>query len=122
MLSQNNLFKDRFDQTSSDSVYLYFLDNKLQRANFSGKVQSIYYMYNENEPNGLVKSTAQRTVILFEDNEVEQVKLFGSPTSEYHPEIKVSGLERTFTLPKFVFYENRPAKKEFVTKAQNENE
>ena len=122
MLSQNKLFKDRFDQTSSDSMYLFFDYNRLQRADFSGKVQSIYYMYNEDEPNGLVKSTAQRTVILFEDNEVEQVRLFGSPTSEYHPEQKVKGLERTFTLPKFVFNENRPVKKEFVINDQNNNE
>ena len=122
MLSQNKLFKERFDQTSSDSIYLHFEYNKLQRADFSGKVQSIYCMYNEDEPNGLVKSTAQRTVILFENNEVEQVRLFGSPTSEYHPEQKVAGLERTFTLPKFVFNENRPVKEEFVINDQNNNE
>jgi lipopolysaccharide export system protein LptA len=122
MLSQNKLYKDRFDQTSSDSLYLFFDYNKLQKADFSGKVQSIYYMYDEDKSNGLVKSTAQRTVILFEENEVEQVRLFGSPTSEYHPEIKVAGLERTFTLPKFVFHENRPVKKEFVINLHNENE
>ena len=122
MLSQNKLFKDRFDQTSSDSMYLYFDYSRLQRADFSGKVQSIYYMYDEDKPNGLVKSTAQRTVILFEDNEVDQVKLFGSPTSEYHPEQKVAGLERTFTLPKFVLHENRPVKKEFVINDQNTDE
>lgn len=122
MLSQNKLFKDRFDQTSSDSMYLYFDYSRLQRADFSGKVQSIYYMYDEDKPNGLVKSTAQRTVILFENNEVDQVRLFGSPTSEYHPEQKVAGLERTFTLPKFVLHENRPVKKEFVINDQNTDE
>jgi hypothetical protein len=79
-------------------------------------VQSIYYLYDEEKPNGLVKSTAQRAVIVFENNEVGQVRLYGSPTSEYHPEAKVEGLERTFTLPKFVFNENRPVKEEFFYK------
>ena len=116
MLSQNKNFKERFDQTSSDSVYLFFSENRLQRADFSGKVQSIYFLYDEEKPNGLVKSTAQRAVIVFEKNEVEQVRLYGSPTSEYHPEEKVAGLERTFTLPKFVFNENRPVKEEFFYK------
>ena len=116
MLSQNKNFNERFDQTSSDSVYLFFSENRLQRADFSGKVQSIYYLYDEEEPNGLVKSTAQRAVIIFENNEVEQVRLYGSPTSEYHPEDKVAGLERTFTLPKFVFNENRPVKEDFSLK------
>lgn len=71
-------------------------------------------MYDDNTPNGLVKSTAQRAVILFKENEIDQVKLYGSPTSEYHPENKVEGLERTFTLPKFVLRENRPEKKDFI--------
>jgi lipopolysaccharide export system protein LptA len=113
MLSQNKNYNTRFDQTSSDSISLHFSANRLQRADFSGKVQSIYYLYDEEKPNGLIKSTAQKTVIIFENNEVEQVQMYGSPTSEYHPEEKVAGLERTFTLPKFVFYENRPVREEF---------
>ncbi|MBK9099136.1 MAG: hypothetical protein IPM14_13645 [bacterium] len=121
MLSQNKIYQQRFDQTSSDSVQLHFFNNRLQRAEFEGKVQSIYYMYDEDTPNGLVKSTAQKALILFQENEINQVKLFGSPTSEYHPEIKVEGLERTFTLPKFVLRENRPGKKDFITN-QSENE
>lgn len=121
MLSQHKIYSQRFDQTSSDSLQLHFFNNRLQRAEFEGKVQSIYYMYDEDIPNGLVKSTAQKAVILFQENEINQVKLFGSPTSEYHPEIKVEGLERTFTLPKFVLRENRPVKKDFITN-RSENE
>jgi lipopolysaccharide export system protein LptA len=122
MLSQNKIYNKRFDQTSSDSVYLYFLNNKLQRAEFAGKVQSIYYLYDEDAPNGLVKSTAHKAVIVFTDNEIDQVRLFGSPTSEYHPEVKVEGLERTFTLPKFVLKENRPNPKDFFMNQHKEDE
>jgi len=122
MLSQNKIYNQRFDQTSSDSVYLYFLNNKLQRAEFAGKVQSIYYLYDEDAPNGLVKSTAHKAVIVFTDNEIDQVRLFGSPTSEYHPEAKVEGLERTFTLPKFVLKENRPNTKDFFMNQHKEDE
>lgn len=122
MLSQNKKYELRFDQTSADSIYLYFSGNRLKRADFEGKVQSIYYLYDEDVANGLVKSTAQRTAILFEDNEVEQVRLYGSPTSEYYPEVKVEGLERTFTLPKFVFSENRPSKEEFLLNNYFDNE
>jgi hypothetical protein len=61
-------------------------------------------------------------VIVFKDNEIDQVRLFGSPTSEYYPEVKVEGLERTFTLPKFVLKENRPLKKDFLMNRQESNE
>ena len=121
MLSQNKTFKQRFDQTSSDSVHLYFLENRLQRAEFAGKVQSIYYLYDDEVPNGLTKSTAHKAVIVFKENEIDQVRLYGSPTSEYYPEAKVDGLERTFTLPKFVLKENRPLKKDFFNQ-RKENE
>jgi lipopolysaccharide export system protein LptA len=122
MLSRNKFFDKRFDQTSSDSVHLYFSNNRLERAEFSGKVQSIYYLYDDDVPNGLVKSTAHKAVIVFLENEIDQVRLFGSPTSEYHPEVKVEGLERTFTLPKFVLKENRPIPKDFIMNQQKEDE
>jgi lipopolysaccharide export system protein LptA len=118
MLSQNKNYNQRFDQTSSDSVHLYFINNKLERAEFAGKVQSIYFMYEEEVANGLVKSTAHKAVIVFRENEIDQVRLYGSPTSEYYPEVKVEGLERTFTLPKFVFKENRPLKTDFFKQSE----
>ncbi|MCK7521694.1 MAG: hypothetical protein MZV64_30410 [Ignavibacteriales bacterium] len=66
-------------------------------------------------PNGLVKSTAHKAAIVFlRKMKLIRFDLFGSPTSEYHPEVKVEGLERTFTLPKFVLKENRPIKKDFL--------
>jgi lipopolysaccharide export system protein LptA len=122
MLSQNKIYNQRFDQSSSDSVNLLFLNNRLDKAEFAGKVQSIYYLYDDDKTNGLVKSTAHKAVIVFEENEIDQVRLFGSPTSEYYPESKVEGLERTFTLPKFVFKENRPVKNDFYMNQKNENE
>jgi hypothetical protein len=122
MFSRNKIFLQRFDQTSADSVHLYFLNNRLERAEFAGKVQSIYFLLDDDVPNGLVKSTAHKAVIVFKENEIDQVRLYGSPTSEYYPEGKVDGLERTFTLPKFVLKENRPLKKDFLMNPQVENE
>jgi lipopolysaccharide export system protein LptA len=110
MLSQSKSYPERFDQTSSNDLQMYFEESNIKRAVFEGSVFSIYYMFEDEEPNGLTKSSAKAATILFIDNEVSEVRLYGSPTSEYHPENKVVGIERTFTLPKFVFYENRPVK------------
>lgn len=114
MLSQNNNYPERFDQSSSKNIKLHFKESKLLHAEFDEKVQSIYYLFEEEEPNGLTKSTAMSAVIIFEDNEVSQVRLYGSPTSEFYPEEKVRGLERTFTLPKFVLHKNRPLKNDLL--------
>lgn len=110
MLSQNNNFPQRFDQSSASSIRMFFNDNKIQRAEFFGNVYSIYYLYEDEQPNGVMKANSKDATILFEDNEVSEVKLFGSPGSEYYPEQQVINNEKSFLLPKFIFIDRKPDK------------
>lgn len=110
MVSQNKNYSNRFDQSSASGIKMFFDDNKIQRADFFGNVYSIYYLYEEEQPNGLMKANSMDASILFEDNEVIEVKLFGNPGSEYYPEQQVVGNEKSFQLPKFIFIEDRPDK------------
>ncbi len=112
MMSQNEYYDDRYDQTSSDSVKIYFNDNKIKEADFFGKVYSIYYLYEGETKNGLTKSNSVRAKVLFQDNEVGEVKLYVNPASEYYPEKEVKGNEKTYLLPGFVIMEDRPTKEE----------
>ncbi|GBD86162.1 LPS-assembly protein LptD [bacterium BMS3Abin03] len=114
MLSQSKLYPERFDQTSSKDIKISFKNNKIHQAKFLGTVHSIYYLYEDNEVNGLTKFSAINATIIFEDNEVSEVRLYGSPTSEYYPEKQVVGDEKSFTLPKFRFFNNRPNRKELI--------
>jgi len=107
-------YEFRYNQISGDTVKLFFDDGNLQRTDVAGSVLSIYYMFEDDEPNGLLKSSAERAKIYFNDNKVENVKLYGSPASEYHPEGLVKGKEKSFTLPNFILYRNRPGKKYFL--------
>lgn len=110
MVSQNKNFNQRFDQSSASGIKMFFEDNKIQRAEFFGNVYSIYYLYEEEQPNGLMKANSKDAIILFEDNEVSEVKLYGSPGSEYYPELQVNGNEKSYLLPKFIFINERPDK------------
>lgn len=110
MVSQNKNFNQRFDQSSASGIKMFFEDNKIQRAEFFGNVYSIYYLYEEEQPNGLMKANSKDAVILFEDNEVSEVKLYGSPGSEYYPEQQVYGNEKSYLLPKFIIINERPDK------------
>lgn len=110
MLSQNEDFNERFDQTSSTQIKLFFFDNKINRAEFFGNVFSIYYMYDGKTANGLTKSNSANTVVLFENNEVTEVKLYKNPASEYYPENQVEGNEKNYLLPRFNLKGNRPDK------------
>ena len=98
---------------SGDSIKLGFMESKLNNTVVNGNVLSIYYMFEEGEPNGLLKSSAKEIGIYFEDGKVSEVKMFGSPISEFHPENLVIDNEKSFTLPSFFLYKNKPQKSEF---------
>jgi len=110
LLSQNKNYSLRFDQAASDKIKIYFKENKIGRSEFYSDSKSIYYLYDENEPNGLAKSSSESATIIFSNSKVDEVRLYGSPVSEYYPENQVENNERTFTLPGYKFIQNRPTK------------
>ena len=112
MLSQNENYLERFDQTSSAQIKLFFEDSKINSAEFFGNVFSIYFMYDGETENGLTKSNSATTTVMFEDSEVTEVRLYKNPVSEYYPEPQVKGNEKTYLLPKFVILQNKPTKDE----------
>jgi len=114
IISQNETYHDRFDQTSGDSVFMTFENSRLQETNIWGNMFSIYYQYDEERPNGLTKSSAQNAVINFVDNKVEEIRMYGSPNSEFYPERLVKGKEDTFVLAKYVPYKARPEKESIL--------
>jgi len=114
ILSQNEKYKDRYDQISGSRVVIHFGDDGIEETEVFGGVHSIYYIYDGNDPNGLTKSSSESAKILFEDKKVGAVKLYGTPTSEFYPEKKVEGNELSFTLPGFLVYKDRPIKNELL--------
>ena len=116
VLSQNEFSEFRYDQVSGDTIYLHFNDSTLVRTEVYGKVLSIYYMYEDGESSGLIQSSAEKTILYFENNEIVNVKMYGSPVSEFHPEKLIKGKELDFTLPSFIIYKNKPIKEELLKK------
>jgi lipopolysaccharide export system protein LptA len=116
MLTQNENFPERFDQSSGTATKIYFDNNKVTRVEYFDNVFSIYYMYDDNQPNGLIKANSKDAVIYFEDNEVSDVKLLGNPGTEYYPENLVEGREKNFLLPKFNLIQERPSKDQMYEK------
>jgi lipopolysaccharide export system protein LptA len=116
MHTQNENFLSRFDQSSCSSTKIYFDNNKVSRVEYFDNVFSIYFMYDENQPNGLIKANSIEAVIYFTDNEVSDVKLVGNPGTEYYPENLVEGKEKNFLLPKFKLIETRPSKEQMYEK------
>ena len=114
IISKNQSYKFRYDQISGDTLFLDFQNEHLSKTNVLGGVLSIYFLFNDDKPNGLIKVSSERAVISFINNQVNGIKMYGEPNSEYHPEKLVRGKEKDFTLPSFVVYKNRPTKQMLI--------
>ncbi|MFZ0456437.1 MAG: OstA-like protein [Ignavibacteriaceae bacterium] len=120
LLSQDSAYADRFNQLSGNKIEVEFAGGDISKTEVFGGVHSIYYLFEDQTPNGLTKSSSESAVINFENRKVSTVRLYGSPSSEYYPENKVKGKELSFTLPGYVFYKNRPAKDELLSQLNKE--
>lgn len=115
IISKNEKYDFRFDQISGNNINLIFSNNRLKRTEVNGNVLSIYYLYEDGQPNGLAKSSAEKSIILFdEENNVEKVMYYGNPNTEYYPEKLVEGKEKEFTLPTFIIINSRPQKEDLL--------
>ncbi|MFH1196196.1 MAG: OstA-like protein [bacterium] len=113
--SENKEYYFRYDQVSGNIIKIYFRGGDLNLTEIFGSVLSIYYTYDDGKPNGLIKSSSNNAKIFFEDKKVVDVRLYGSPSSEYHPENLVEGKEKDFTLPSFLIFNNRPIKEKMIS-------
>ncbi len=115
VLSPNDIYQDRYNQISGDGLIMYFDKGNITRVEVKGSVYNVYYMYNdEQKPNGLTQSSAESASLNFKGKKINEVRLYGSPKSEYYPENLVKGKEQTFALPKFNLVTNRPVKSELI--------
>ena len=119
--SYNENYKERFDQISGDTIFLFFDSTGIKRNEVYSNVLSIYYLYDDGEPNGLMKASAQSSVMNFENKKIISVKLYGTPNSEYHPETIIKGKEKEYFLPRFILFENKPEKEKLFTPQLQEN-
>jgi lipopolysaccharide export system protein LptA len=109
----------RFDQISGRNIKIYFKKEGIDQTDVTGNALSIYYMYDDKEPNGLVKSSSDRTKIFFQDGQVSDVRLYSKPASEFHPENIIKGKEKDFTIPSFRLFSNKPTKESLLQSNKN---
>lgn len=112
-------FDFRFNQISGDSLRIFFKENNIELTDVKGNVLSIYYMFEEEEANGLIKSSAENAKLIFFENSIDEVKFYVSVENEFHPETVVESNEKDFTLPRFFVAGNKPVKEEFKKRIKN---
>ncbi len=114
IITANKDSLNRYDQISGKKIKLFFNKEGLEKTEVEGNALSIYYMYEEEEPNGLIKSSSERAKIIFKNKSVSDVRFYGKPVSEFHPENIISGKEKDYTIPTFRIFTNKPTKENLL--------
>ncbi len=99
---------NRFNQLTGRELTMYFRANKLEQVDVQKNATSLYYLYDNNEPNGVNKSSGDRIFIDFIDGEVDRIKIIGGVKGQYFPEKMIFNREAEYNLDGFQIYENRP--------------
>lgn len=114
LVSRNEFYPFRFDQILGKRISMHFVENQLSFTEIFENVLGIYYVYEDNAGNGVIKASGLNAWIGFKEKKVETVKFLGEPNSEYHPESLLEGNEKSFTLPGFILHEGRPHKSDLL--------
>ena len=108
--SEDEYFKDRYDQISGDDITLKFLEDKINLIEVKNNSQSLYFLYEQNKANGLNKVEGNDLYIYFDINKkVSKIKVDIDPKGEFVPEQILNST--SLTLPGFNLREDKPVKK-----------
>jgi len=111
----------KFDQLSGREMRLYFEDEQLERIVVLQNATSLYYLVDENKPNGANKSTGDRIEIGFLDGKIDFITVIGGVEGTYVPEQMVIRNESSYNLEGFRWITERPMRQhEKIVMTQNE--
>jgi lipopolysaccharide export system protein LptA len=99
---------NRFNQLTGRELTMYFHANKLEQVDVQKNATSLYYLFDNKEPNGANKSSGDRIFIDFVTGEVDRIKIVGGVQGQYLPEKLINRHEQDYNLDGFRWYENRP--------------
>jgi len=99
---------NRFNQLTGRELTMYFRANKLEQVDVQRNATSLYYLFDNKEPNGANKSSGDRIFIDFVQNDVNRIKIVGGVQGQYFPEKMINRHEQDYNLDGFRWYENRP--------------
>jgi lipopolysaccharide export system protein LptA len=99
---------NRFNQLTGRDLTMYFRANKLEQVDVQKNATSLYYLFDNKEPNGANKSSGDRIYIDFLAGDVDRIKIVGGVLGQYLPEKMILKHEQDYNLDGFRWYENRP--------------
>ncbi len=107
----DTVYIKRFNQMTGQEIILNFLNDKIHQINVITTATSLYYLFDQRQPNGLNTTTGDQIIITFNDGKIEKIKALSGVEGKYYPEKLIRGKEDDYNLPEFNWREDRPGKR-----------
>lgn len=108
----DSIRKDKFDQITGEEMTMRFGEKGLERLEVRDRAISVYHLYEDTLANGLNKTSGDRILLLWENQKLTSIKVFGGVEGQYFPEKMIRGKEEEFAVAGFVWREDKPAVRE----------
>ena len=95
---------------SGVNMHLNFKENEINDIRVDTNASSIYYVFENTQPNGVNSSEGEYIYINFKDGKVVKVSVMGSPKGVYTPESLLQ--PDNLYLPGFKIRHNKPVRRE----------
>jgi lipopolysaccharide export system protein LptA len=117
----DSLLKQRYDQLTAREITMFFAGGKIGHIDAERTATSLYYLFDEGEPNGANRSSGDRIVMEFQDGKINQIRIIGGVEGKYFPEAMIAGREPEYNLDGFRWITSRPKRQHLqIVNAQYE--
>jgi hypothetical protein len=107
----DSLHRNRYNQLTGREMTLYFANDRLDRVFVNNNATSLYYLFDNDKPDGANKSSGDRIYIDFLEGKIDRIKIVGGVQGEYFPEKMLANHEHEYNLDGFKWYTVRPRHK-----------
>jgi lipopolysaccharide assembly outer membrane protein LptD (OstA) len=107
-VNKDTLYSDRFNQIEGKYITIDFIDGKMSKILAQKDSKSLYFINNENQPEGADRKNSDNIEILFNNGEAENINWIGKTTGYYIPEDKLYNSIEKYNLEKLKWTETIP--------------
>lgn len=108
----DSLHAHRFNQIVGRELIMMFENQKLKRIEALRNAMSLYYLFEDERPNGVNKTSGDRIRVDFEEGKVENITVMGGVEGQYFPENMIRWKEQQYNLEGFRWIGQRPKRRQ----------
>jgi lipopolysaccharide export system protein LptA len=104
----DSLYHNRYNQLTGRQLTMYFAHDQLDSVLVDKNATSLYYLYDQDKPDGANKSSGDHITINFIQGKIDRIKIVGGVLGQYFPEKMLLNHESEYNLDGFRWYTIRP--------------